>query len=123
MRMLILASLVLLVAGCGLRSTDAWLARMKDAEVVKRRQAIRELANRTGDAGRIVPALVEALRDESGYVRRDAALTLGKFGPQAKQAVGPLQDALKDRERQVRTAAGTALKKIEPGSGEKNISP
>ena len=104
MRKLVLAGLILLLAGCGPRSTDAWLRQVKDAEVVKRRQAIRELGTRAGDAPRIVPVLREALRDENGYVRRDAAVTLGKFGPEAREAVPSLLDALKDPERLVSTS-------------------
>jgi hypothetical protein len=124
MRTIVLAGLVLAVAGCGSRSTDAWVEQMKDTEVVKRRQAIRELGKRTGDAERIVPALIEALRDEDGYVRRDAAVTLGKLGPHAKQAVGHLQDSsLNDRERLVRTAAAAALKKIAPGGAPRIENP
>jgi HEAT repeat protein len=110
---------LLLVAGCGPRSTDDWLRQLKDAEVVKRRQAVRELGARLAEAGRIVPALTDALRDESGYVRHDAATTLGKFGGEARTAVPALVGALKDRERTVRTAAAAALKKVDPTAAAK----
>ena len=79
MHRLFLIGLALVLAGCG-KSTEDWLAQLKDGDVVKRRQAIRELGARNADASQIVPALTEALRDESGYVRHDAATTLGKFG-------------------------------------------
>jgi HEAT repeat protein len=103
------------MVGCfGPHSTDDWLQQIKDPDVVKRRQAIRELATRTADAERILPGLVEALQDENGYVRHDAAITLGKFGPAAKQGVPALMVALKDKERGVRKAAAQALKKIDP---------
>jgi HEAT repeat protein len=114
MRPTVCAVLLLLVAGCGSPSTDEWLQQLKDSEVVKRRQAVRELGSRTAEAGRIVPALAAALRDESGYVRHDAAAVLGKFGPEAKDAVPALVTALKDKEHTVRTTAGASLKKIDP---------
>ena len=66
--------LIVLVAGCGSPTTDDWLGQVKDPDVVKRRQAIRELGSRTSEAAKIVPALTEALRDESGYARHDAAM-------------------------------------------------
>jgi HEAT repeat protein len=114
MRAMVVMGLVLVLAGCGSRSTGDWLHQLEDSEVVKRRQAIRELGGRTGDAAQVVPALVKALRDENGYVRRDAAVTLGKFGSQAKEATPELLALLLDKERPVRTAAAASLKKIDP---------
>ena len=119
MRRFVLIGLVLLAAGCGARSTDHWLGQLKDSDVVKRRQAIRELGARTGDAPRIAPALVKALGDENAYIRRDSAVALGKLGPEAKQAVPALLDALRDKDRRVGTAALAALKKIDPESAAK----
>jgi HEAT repeat protein len=113
MRTFIVVGLALLGPGCG-RSTDDWLRQLQDLDVVKRRQAIRELGSRSGDAERVVAALTEALRDESGYVRHDAATTLGKFGATAKPAVPQLTQLLGDRELSVRTAAQAALLKIDP---------
>ena len=112
MRRLPVMALALLVVGCGSRSTDHWLQQLKDADVVKRRQAIRELGARTSEAERVVPALTEALRDDNEYVRHDAATALGNFGPEAQAAVPALQGALKDRDHNVRRAAQTTLKKI-----------
>ena len=114
MRLLIMMTGIVLLAGCGSPSTDEWLGQLKDAEVVKRRQALRELAGRTAEAQRIVPAVREALRDENAYVRHDAAMVLGKFGPDAREAVPALTLALKDKDQSVRKAAGSALKKIDP---------
>jgi HEAT repeat protein len=113
MRCLLILSLLLFVSGCtGSRSTDDWLQQLKDPDVVKRRQAIRELGDRTADAERVAPALAEALQDENRYVRHDAAITLAKLGTAAKQGVPALRTALKDKERSVRKAAAQALKKI-----------
>jgi HEAT repeat protein len=113
MRYLLIVSLPLLLAGCtGPRSTADWLEQLKDPDVVKRRQAIRELGDRTTDAEQITTALADALQDKNGYVRHDAALTLGKLGPRARRVVPALTVALKDKERNVRKAAAQALKKI-----------
>jgi HEAT repeat protein len=114
MRRLLILILALPLAGCGPRSTSDWLVRLKDPDVVKRRQAIRELGSKTGEAERVVPALVEALRDENGYVRHDAATTLGKFGEDAREAIPTLLAALKDADPSVRRAAAAALKHIDP---------
>lgn len=106
-------TLALVLTGCA-PSTEDWVQQLKDAEVVKRREALRALAARSAEAERIIPAFREALRDASPYVRRDAALALGKLGADARAAVPALTVALKDRDRSVRTAAGKALQKINP---------
>ena len=43
-----------------------------------------------------VPALIEALKDDSEWVRRNAADTLGNIGPLARSAVPALIEALRD---------------------------
>jgi HEAT repeat protein len=116
MRRLLLMTLAVLVAGCGARSTDHWLQQLKDADVVKRREAIRELGSRTSDSTRVVPALAEALRDDNPYVRHDSAAALGKFGADAEAAVPALTAALKDNDQNVRRAVEAALKKIVPST-------
>jgi HEAT repeat protein len=118
MRPLMAIGLVSVMAGCA-PSTDKWIRQLKDTDVVKRREALRELGSRTAEAGRIVPALTEALRDESGYVRHDAAMALAKFGPEAREAVPTLTLALKDKDQSVRAAVGAALKKIDPAAAGK----
>jgi HEAT repeat protein len=115
----ILSLALLLAVGCGARSTDDWLQQLNDAEVVKRREAIRELGARRLEAAQVVPALVKALRDQNGYVRHDAAAALGKFGPEAQAAVSDLVAALGDKEKSVRTAAAAALKRIDPPAAAK----
>jgi HEAT repeat protein len=114
MRRFLVTALALLAVGCGARSTEHWLRQLKDPDVVKRRQAIRELGERTSEAAGVVPALAESLRDDSEYVRHDAATALGKFGPEAGGAVAALRAALKDRDPNVRRAAESALKKVAP---------
>jgi HEAT repeat protein len=56
-----------------------------------------------------LPALVEALVDESPEVRTTAAIALRRFGPDAASAVPALTRALKDRESVVRLEAARAL--------------
>jgi HEAT repeat protein len=110
---LVVVGLALLVAACSTRSTSYWVAQLKDSDVVKRRQAIRELSAKGGDA-QVVSALTDALQDPSGYVRHDAATALGKFGQDATPAVPKLAQLLKDKELSVRKAAEAALSKIDP---------
>jgi HEAT repeat protein len=105
--------LLLLLAGCDAPTTETWLEQLKDADVVKRRQAVRELAGRPADADRVIPALMEALGDDNGYVRHDAALALGKFGADASEAVPILVAALRDKTTNVRVAAERSLKRID----------
>jgi HEAT repeat protein len=113
MRSFAILSMILLVAGCGsCASTDDWLQQLKDASVVKRRQAIRELGAQDRSDERITPALVEALHDEDGYVRRDAAITLAKMDPATTSVVPALKAALKDKKRGVRKAAARSLQKF-----------
>jgi HEAT repeat protein len=103
------------IAGCGAaRTADDWIRQLTDADVVRRRQACRELGNLPAEAGRIVPALTGAVQDDNWYVRHDAAIALGKLGPAATEAVPALVGILKDKEKSVRGAAGAALKKIDP---------
>jgi HEAT repeat protein len=116
-------SLALFTLGCGPRSTDYWLQQLKDPDVVKRRQAIRELGSRTAEAERVVPSLVEALRDENEYVRHDSATVLANFGADAQPAVAALVAALGDKDRNVRRAAEATLKKIAPESTGKGREP
>jgi HEAT repeat protein len=112
MRKIILIAYLAAAAGCASPSTDDWLMQLKDADVVKRRQAIRELGARKEESERIIPALTSALGDESLYVRRDAAWALGNFGAYAQEATGALNAALQDESSPVRIAAAHALKKI-----------
>jgi HEAT repeat protein len=118
MRPLIVLGFLLFLAGCA-ASTDDWLGQLKDPEVVKRREAVRELAAQASEAPRVVPALTEALRDTSPYVRHDAALALAKFSAEARAAVPALTTALKDQDRSVRVAAGKSLKKIDAEAAKK----
>ena len=117
MRRCLVLSFVILVAGCGRRSTEDLIKELKDADAARRLEAVRELGRR--DEAAVVPALVEALKDANGYVRRDAALALGKFGQEARLAVSGLLAARKDKERMVRKAVAEALRSIDPQAAAK----
>jgi HEAT repeat protein len=102
-------------AGCGnKKSTDQLLADLKSSEERDRVIAARLLQQRKGDATRVVPALVEALKDKTADVRWSAAIGLGYFGKQAKDAIPALQTAQQDRDARVREAASVALSRIDP---------
>ncbi|HUT14593.1 MAG TPA: HEAT repeat domain-containing protein [Thermoguttaceae bacterium] len=65
-----------------------------------------------------VPALIEALTDESVYMRQFAAMSLGAFGPHARDAVRPLIGLLEDESEAVRMWAVGALGGIGPDAKE-----
>jgi HEAT repeat protein len=112
---LIVMGLLLTTSGCGLRSADELLAQLNDPDVLKRREAINELAARRLNPRRSIPALAAALQDPSGFVRHDAASALGVFGPQGRAALPALaQSMTRDPARPVRVAAAASLKRIDP---------
>jgi HEAT repeat protein len=106
---------LLACGGCGQeKSTDQLIADLKSPQERDRLIAVRLLPERKGDATKIVPALMEALKDKEGDIRRSAAIGLGSFGEQAKDAIPALKTAQDDRDARVREAAGTALARIDP---------
>lgn len=115
---LALAGCLLACGGCGGGSTEHWIEQLKSPESKTRLQAVRAL-QRKADAAQIVPALIEALKDDFTDVRRTAAGTLGLFGEEARSAVPALTAALRDREPSVRKTAGQALKTIDPEAARK----
>jgi hypothetical protein len=101
--------------GCGKsKSTDQLIGDLKSQEEKEKLSAVRLLPGRTGDATKVVPALIEALRDKDGDVRRSAAIGLGGFGGDAKDAVTALLSAQQDRDARVRESAKVALTRIDP---------
>jgi HEAT repeat protein len=113
-------SIVLLIgllacSGCSKqKSTDELIADLKSPEEGDRIVAVRLLPERKGEATKIVPALIESLKDKEGDIRWSAAIGLGLFADQAKDAVPALQVAQKDRDPRVREAARVALSRIDP---------
>ena len=105
----------LLATGCSKqKSTDELLLDLKSQQDREKVSAVRLLPGRTGDAARIIPALIESLKDKDGDVRRSAALGLGNFGEAAKDAIPGLQALQKDHDVRVRESAGLALSRIDP---------
>lgn len=105
----------LVCGGCSKKkSTDELIGDLKSTEERDRVIAVRTLPQHTGDATKVVPALIEALKDKGNDIRLSAAIGLGNFGEQAKDAIPALQAALKDRDARVREAAGKALSRIDP---------
>jgi HEAT repeat protein len=81
------------------------------------RNAAMNLLARIGPQAReAVPALTQALKEESMEVRRTAAVTLGQIGPDASAAVPTLRSMLQDPEKEAAEKAAVALEKI---TGEK----
>jgi HEAT repeat protein len=113
MRFLLLLGL-LACGGCGGKSTDELVGDLKSGPEKDRIIASRLLQHRQGDAAKVVPALIEALKDKDHDVRWSAAIGLGYFGDKARDAIPALQEALHDKDARVREAAGVALKRIDP---------
>jgi HEAT repeat protein len=111
-----LVILVLLACGgCGnKKSTDELIQDLKSNEEGDRIKAARLLQQRTGDPEKVIPALIESLKDKGSDIRISAAIGLGYFGEQAKDAIPALQAAQSDRDARVREAAGKALSRIDP---------
>jgi len=122
-RFLLLLGL-LVCGGCGKqKSTAELIADLKSSQERDRIIAVRLLPQREGEAAKVVPALIEALKDKQGDVRWSAAIGLGYFGEQAKEAIPTLQEAQHDRDPRVREAAGVALSRIDPEKFPVSTSP
>lgn len=83
-----------------------------------RRTATEALGIMSTDPAAVVPALIQALRDEDTQVRFTAGLSLVRIGPAAAAAVPALAQALGDGNRYVRGHALEALRYI--GTKEAN---
>src|SRR5271157_551412 len=95
------------------KSTDELITDLKSGKEKEGVIAARTLPQ--GDAEKVVPALIEALRHRGNDIRRSAAIKLGGFGEQAKDAIPALQKAEEhDGDARVREAAGIALSRIDP---------
>ena len=108
--------LLLCLLACGgckkEKSTNELIADLRSSQEGDRIKAVRILPQREGDAARIVPALIESLKDKQGDVRWSAAIGLGYFGEEARDAIPALQAAQRDRDPRIREAAGKALSRI-----------
>jgi HEAT repeat protein len=104
-----------LVCGCSReKSTDELIRDLDSSQEKDRIVAVRLLGAREGDAARIVPALVKALKSKESDVRWSAAIDLGYFGEQATEAIPVLKEAEHDHDARIREAASVALHRIDP---------
>jgi HEAT repeat protein len=96
------------------KSTAELLEDLKSPQDREKITAVRLLPRHSGDAAKVIPALIEALKDKDGDVRRSSAIGLGNFGEEAKDAIPALQVAQHDHDARVRESAGVALSRIDP---------
>jgi HEAT repeats len=99
------------------KSTDELISDLKTGNEKERLNAVRTVSPGDGDAAKVIPALIDALRDGDSDVRRSAAIRLGYYGQrgfeQAKDAIPVLQQRQHDGDARVREAATKALERIE----------
>jgi HEAT repeat protein len=74
---------------------------------------VRWLQHRQGDAPKVVPALIEKLKDVDVDVRWSAAIGLGYYGADAEEAIPALEEAKHDHDARVREGARVAISRIE----------
>jgi HEAT repeat protein len=110
---------LLACVGCGQKSTDQLIADLKSPQDKDRLIAVRLLPQRKGDATKVVPALIDALKDKENDIRLSAAIGLGYFGEQGRDAIPALEAAQQDRDARIREAAGIALSRIDPSHAPK----
>jgi hypothetical protein len=106
---------LLACGGCAREKTTAELiGDLKSQQTTEKLKAVRLLPEHDGDAAKVIPALIESLKDKDDHVRRSAAIGLGAFGDQAKAAIPGLQALQKDPDARIREAASVALSRIDP---------
>jgi HEAT repeat protein len=104
---------LLAFAGCSQgKSTDELIEDLRSAEEGDRIKAVRWLQQRQGDGPKVVPALIESLKDVDADVRWSAAIGLGYFGSEAATAIPALELAEQDADPRVREGARIALSRI-----------
>jgi HEAT repeat protein len=106
---------LLACAGCGKEKTTGEMVNdLKSGQGRDKISAARSLAEREEDPAKVIPPLIEALKDKSQNVRRSSAISLGSYGEKAKDAIPALKVLQKDGDARVREAAGVALSRIDP---------
>jgi HEAT repeat protein len=92
------------------RLVAALIRLLKSRDATKRSGAATTLSELRPPPPAAVPALIEALKDETQSVRFSASLTLGRYqGSEGKAALPALLDALRDEDEGVRSHAAKAL--------------
>lgn len=105
---------LLALAGCSRgKSTAGLIGDLKSKDEEDRIKAVRLLPQQKGDASKVVPALIESLKDGHSDVRWSAAIGLGNLGAEAKSAIPALEKAQRDKDGRVREGARVAISRIE----------
>jgi len=117
---LVLAGVVLI----GDRVYQHWwirptIAQLKHEDPKVAARAVATLAIMGPQTPAVIPALIDALQQESSHCRIEAAQALGHFRPVAKEVVSALTEAFQqESSRSVRIAAAEALGRIGPDAKE-----
>ncbi len=105
---------LLTLTGCSKAPpTDKLLNDLSSKDEGDRVKAVRWLQHRQGEATKIVPALIESLKDGEVDVRWSAAIGLGYYGADAEVAIPALEKAKSDYDARVREAARVAISRIQ----------
>ena len=105
---------LLALAGCNkAKSTDDLIEDLSSADAGDQIVAVRLLQHRQGDATKVVPALIEMLKEEPINTRLSAAIGLGYFGADAEEAVPALEKLTSDPDARIREAARVAISRIQ----------
>ena len=106
---------LLACAACGKeKTTNELITDLKSGQPIDKVSAVRNLPERDEDAAKVIPSLIEALKDKSSRIRRSSAIGLGTYGEKAKEAVPALQALQRDSDALVRESANVALSRIDP---------
>ncbi len=99
------------------RPLSAWIADLKADAPQTRNAAAYEIAGLGPAAAAAVPALIEALKDESAVVRFPVTVALREIGPAAKDAVPALTKVAEDDiNDEIANSARRAIKTIDPAA-------
>jgi len=95
------------------KTLTAWSAALNDANFKHRQKAVRSLGNAGAVDDRILPLLIEALKDRVALVRLEAVEAIEKMGQAGNEALPALKMLLKDPDPKVRDQAIKAAKQLE----------
>ena len=93
------------------RTLSQWATQLAESETAESRVEAAGVLGEMGPAG--IPALLEALRDESEFVRAASALALADIGPEAEVAIPAIRETLVDQSNRVRSAGQSALGRLQ----------
>jgi HEAT repeat protein len=120
-RIVLLAGLVLILAGCGKSEPTLsggkpivfWVDALHAPDPRLRKEAAFKLGNAGPLEPAVYPAVVAALKDPDAQVRVEAVKALVKFGTTARDAVPALEEMQRrDNDARARQAAARALEAL-----------